>query len=101
MVDDALVMGKDARAAEHDALVAGSADPYYTQVKAGAYNEVRPAGAPCDAAIQDGCPQGRKLPMAGKIAMGVVISVVGLVIVAVAAYWVHVARSTSPASVKA
>lgn len=76
------------------ALVAGAGDPYYTQVRAGAYDEVRPRGAPCDAAVRTGC-SGPQLSRAGKIAMGTVVGVVGLVIVGLAAYWVYVARRAS------
>ncbi|KAI0824644.1 Six-hairpin glycosidase [Trametes gibbosa] len=69
------------------ALVRGAADPYYTLVRAGAYDEVRPAGAPCDAAVQDGCKRGG-LSTGGKIVIGVVVSVVGLTFLALGAYWV-------------
>ena len=74
------------------ALAAGAGDPYYTQVAAGAYARVRPAGAPSDAAVQDGCPDHSGLARAAKIAMGVVIGIVGLVFVALAAFWVYTAR---------
>ncbi|KAL7282221.1 hypothetical protein ACG7TL_003690 [Trametes sanguinea] len=53
------------------ALVRVAGDPYYTQVKAGAYGEVRPSGSPCDAAIQTGCKHSG-LSTGGKIAVGVV-----------------------------
>ncbi|KAI0771998.1 Six-hairpin glycosidase [Trametes elegans] len=69
------------------ALVRGDGDPYYTQVRAGAYEEVRPGGWPCDAAIQTGCKHSG-LSTGGKIAVGVVVSVVGVIIVALGAYWV-------------
>ena len=68
-------------------------DPYYTQVRAGAYDEVRPGGAPCDAAVQAGCGHGGGLSRGGKIAVGVVVGVVGLLIVGLGAFWVwHVRR---------
>ena len=76
------------------ALASGAGDPYYTSVAAGKYDAVRPAGAPCDAAIQDGCGH-RELPMAGKIALGVVVGVVGLVLAGTGAYWAYTARKHS------
>ncbi|KAI0356489.1 Six-hairpin glycosidase [Trametes cingulata] len=69
------------------ALVWGDSDPYYTQVKAGAYDEVRPSGWPCDAAVQKGCKRSG-LSTGGKIAVGVVVSVVGLILIAMGGYWV-------------
>ncbi|KAI0637947.1 Six-hairpin glycosidase [Trametes polyzona] len=69
------------------ALVRGAGEPYYTQVRAGAYDEVRPGGFPCDAAVQTGCKRGG-LSTGGKIAVGVVVSVVGLIIIGLAAFWV-------------
>ncbi|CDO74619.1 Glycoside Hydrolase Family 9 protein [Trametes cinnabarina] len=76
------------------ALVRGAGDPYYTQVKAGAYDDVRPSGFPCDAAIQTGCKRSG-LSTGGKIAVGVVVSVVGVIIIALGAYWVWRARRNS------
>ncbi|KAH9927154.1 Six-hairpin glycosidase [Epithele typhae] len=76
------------------ALVAGSGDPYYTRVAADAYAAVRPAGFPCDAAVRTGCSSGG-LSRAAAIAMGVVISVVGLTLIAVTAYWVRTAQRHS------
>ncbi|KAH9850026.1 Six-hairpin glycosidase [Lenzites betulinus] len=70
------------------ALVRGAGDPYYTTVKAGAYDEVRPSGAPCDAAVQDGCSKSGGLGKGGKIAIGVVVSVVGVLIISLGTYWV-------------
>jgi endoglucanase len=65
-----------------------TSDPHYTQLKEGEYAAHRPQGRPCDAS-QD-CSHGSgsvKLPRAGQIALGVIISVVGLVIVGLTAYW--------------
>ncbi|KAI0332432.1 Six-hairpin glycosidase [Cubamyces sp. BRFM 1775] len=76
------------------ALARGEGDPYYTQVKAGAYDDVRPSGWPCDAAIQTGCRH-TGLSKGGKIAVGVVVSVVGLVIIGLGAYWVWRSRRNS------
>ncbi|KAI9066402.1 glycoside hydrolase family 9 protein [Trametes sanguinea] len=76
------------------ALVRDAGDPYYTQVKPGAYNDVRPSGFPCDAAIQTGCKHSG-LSTGGKIAVGVVVSVVGLIIIGLGAYWVWRARRNS------
>ena len=74
------------------ALVSGTDDPFYTQVRAGAYDEVRPGGAPCDAAIQAGCRRGGGLSRAAMIAIAVVVTVVGLVLLGLGGYWVWSVR---------
>lgn len=74
------------------ALTRGDAgDPYCVRVRVGAYDEVRPGGAPCDDAIQDGCKSGG-LSRAAKIAIGVVVSVVGVVLVGLGVCWVVMSR---------
>jgi len=55
-------------------------DPFFTSLAAGEYDKVRPKSRPCDQAIQDGCA-GPQLPLVGKIVMGVVLGVVGLILV--------------------
>ncbi|KAG7449351.1 glycoside hydrolase family 9 protein [Guyanagaster necrorhizus] len=64
-------------------------DPYFTALQAGAY--VRPQGAPCDAAIKDGCGSNR-LSKGAIIAIAVCISVVGVVLVSLAAYYFLVVK---------
>ena len=54
-------------------------DPYYTRLKAGARDAKKPTGAPCDAAVKDGCIP--HMSTGKKIAMAVAVSIVGLVIV--------------------
>ncbi|KAJ7086757.1 glycoside hydrolase family 9 protein [Mycena epipterygia] len=54
-------------------------DPFFTSLQAGAYDKVRPSGQPCDAAISTGCG-GPTLPRAALIALAVILSVVGAVI---------------------
>ncbi|KIP09220.1 glycoside hydrolase family 9 protein [Phlebiopsis gigantea 11061_1 CR5-6] len=73
------------------ALVNGTGDPYYTQVQAGSYDEKRPKGAPCDAAISTGCPTGRNWRV-GKIVMGSVVSAVGVLVVSLGLYWILLER---------
>ncbi|KAJ7283780.1 glycoside hydrolase family 9 protein [Mycena rebaudengoi] len=68
-------------------ILDGSGDPFFTSLQAGAYDKVRPQGQPCDAAITAGCGGGRpKLPKAGLIAMVVILTVVGLMILGLA-FW--------------
>ncbi|CAE6408111.1 unnamed protein product [Rhizoctonia solani] len=55
-------------------------DPYFTRLQEGAYASVKPSGMPCDAMYP--CKGGRGgLSRAGTIALAVVLSVVGLLIV--------------------
>ena len=69
-----------------------SSDPFYTSLKPGAYDAVKPSGRPCDAAFP--CSFVNGLSTGGTIAMAVVISVVGLGILIVIAYWFRVYRKT-------
>ena len=77
------------------ALAAGAGDdPWYTQVQPGAYAAVKPSGAPCDAAVDTGCKNGPgHLSTGAKIAIAVVVTVVGLVLIGLAAYWWWTAKS--------
>lgn len=68
-----------------------SEDPFYTQLQDGEYERLRPQGRPCDAAIRDGC-SGPQLSMVGKIVMGVIVGVVGLVVVGLLAMYVMALR---------
>ncbi|KAJ7507664.1 glycoside hydrolase family 9 protein [Mycena galericulata] len=61
-------------------------DPFFTTLQAGAY--VRPGGEPCDAAISAGCG-GPSLPKPGMIALAVVLSVVGAVILGLLLWYIR------------
>ncbi|KAG8690787.1 hypothetical protein FRC11_009142 [Ceratobasidium sp. 423] len=54
-------------------------DPYFTRLQDGAYASVKPSGMPCDAMYH--CGSGHGLSRAGKIALAVVLSVMGLAII--------------------
>ena len=73
------------------ALVNGTGDPYYTQVQAGSYDEKRPSGEPCDAAVSAGCPAGGNWHV-GKIVMGAIVSAIGLFVVSLGLYWILLER---------
>lgn len=64
-----------------------SSDPYFTSLQVGAYSQ--PKGSPCDAAIP--CPL-PPLSWKVKVAIGVVIGVVGLIIVGLASYLLFAGR---------
>jgi endoglucanase len=79
-----------------------SADPFYTRLAAGAYAAKKPKGQPCDASTNCNPNGAPKLPLAGKIAIAVVVTVVGLVILGLAAWWVRtVRRNRGSSTVKA
>lgn len=61
-------------------------NPYYTTLTVGSYEDVRPAGYPCDNAVQTGCKKGG-LSQAAKIAIAVVVTVVALVLIGLSTYW--------------
>jgi len=63
-------------------------DPFYTSLKAGAYDKARPKGKPCDAAISDGCAGGH-LSTPITIALAVAVSAVGAAVLALLAFWVY------------
>ncbi|KAJ7179859.1 glycoside hydrolase family 9 protein [Mycena crocata] len=68
-------------------------DPFFTSLQAGAYDKVRPSGQPCDAAFSAGC-SGSKLPKAALIALAVILSVVGAVILSLSIWylWILIRR---------
>ncbi|KAF9008918.1 9 glycosyl hydrolase [Cyathus striatus] len=61
-------------------------DPFYTSLEAGAYEKVKPRGFPCDAVFREGCA-GPQMSTGGKIAMAVVIIIVGLVVFGLLTYY--------------
>ncbi|CAK5275709.1 unnamed protein product [Mycena citricolor] len=67
-----------------------TADPYFTRLQAGAY--VKPGGSPCDSAISGGCG-GPHLSKGAIIAMAVVLSVVGVVILGLLIWYIRSLRS--------
>lgn len=69
-------------------------DPFFTQLKAGAFDAVKPQGTPCDEAFP--CKTGHSLSKGAKIAIGVVISVVGLAIIGFCGYWYWTHRTYQP-----
>jgi len=69
-----------------------SNDPFYTSLQAGAYNARRPQGQPCDAAIQSGCSNSQ-LSKGAKIAIAVVVTVVGLLVIGMTTWYLCLLRS--------
>lgn len=63
-----------------------TSDPYFTSLKAGEYQKNKPQGTPCDAAFNN-C-ETHNLPTGAKIAIAVVVGVVGLVIVGLGIAWI-------------
>ncbi|KAI0091879.1 9 glycosyl hydrolase [Irpex rosettiformis] len=70
-------------------IVNGTGDPFYTTLQVGSYEERRPSGAPCDNAINSGCP-GSGSWRVGKIIMAVFVSVAGAVVFALLFFWLYV-----------
>ncbi|GLB33668.1 putative endoglucanase [Lyophyllum shimeji] len=63
-----------------------SNDPFYTSLEVGAYDKVRPQGRPCDPVFPDACGQ---LSKGGKIAVGVAVGVVGLIVFGLVAWYIY------------
>jgi len=68
-----------------------SQDPYYTKLEVGSYQNVRPGGFPCDAAISTGCSK-PGMSEGAKIAIAVVVTVVGLVVLVLGGSWIYIWR---------
>ncbi|KAJ8086466.1 hypothetical protein PM082_005289 [Marasmius tenuissimus] len=66
-------------------------DPFYTSLEDDAYAKAKPEGRPCDDAIQDGCSD-HSLSTGAKVAMAVVFTVVGLVIIGLLVWYFLVVR---------
>lgn len=73
-------------------IITDNSDPYYTQVTPGANLKVKPKGQPCDDAISAGCSRDR-LSLGGKIALGLVLGITGLVILGLLGVWLWAIRS--------
>ncbi|KAG6837971.1 hypothetical protein H0H93_008365 [Arthromyces matolae] len=71
-------------------------DPYFTSLEVGAYNKVKPKGFPCDGAFPHSCGL-PSLSKAGKIAMAVVITVVGLFISGLLVWYLYELKAAKSA----
>lgn len=60
-------------------VMTDTADPFFVSLKNGAYASKKPSGTPCDAAFP--CSSGGGLSKGGKVALAVVLSVVGCLII--------------------
>jgi endoglucanase len=76
---------------------ANALDPPYTALAAGAYAAKRPRGLPCDAVFSQECGP-PELPKSTKIAMGVVLTVVGLALIGGIGWWVYEIRKSGGAA---
>lgn len=66
-------------------------DPFFTSLPAGAYDKVKPQGTPCDEVFS--CSSGSGLSKAGRIALAVCLTVVGLLIIGLVAWYIRLLRS--------
>lgn len=57
-----------------------SSDPFFTRLQPGAFAALKPSGSPCDAAFN--CNSGSGLSKGAKVALGIVLSLIGCMIVA-------------------
>ncbi|TDL29611.1 family 9 glycosyl hydrolase [Rickenella mellea] len=72
-----------------------TSDPFFTSLKAGEYDARRPKGTPCDGAFP--CNSNSIFQKGGKIAMIVVLAVVGSVILGLFGYWMVLAFTNKKA----
>ncbi|KAF4602221.1 hypothetical protein EYR40_005426 [Pleurotus pulmonarius] len=81
------------------ASVAGgeNVDPYFTRLKGGEYERVKPTGKPCDAVFP--CDSEKTgLGRSGTIAIAVVLSSVGFIILGLLAWYVRTVRNRTTAT---
>jgi endoglucanase len=77
-------------------VLSDTSDPFFTLLQAGAYDKVKPTGLPCDAVFDDGCDNPH-LSKKATLAMALIITIVGLVIVGLATWYiVLLIRKPSP-----
>lgn len=74
-------------------------DTYFTQLQAGAYEKVKPKGQPCDSAIDAGC-EGSRLSKPATLAMAIIITVVGLIVIGLSAWYIFLLLKSRRASPK-
>ncbi|KAI0080651.1 Six-hairpin glycosidase [Panus rudis PR-1116 ss-1] len=71
-------------------------EPVFVSIEPGSYDRVKPKGTPCDAAVSSGCGI-HAFKSGGKIAMAVIVTVVGVVVLGLGSYWIYlVTRNSSP-----
>jgi endoglucanase len=68
-------------------VIGDTKDPYFTSLQAGAYDKVKPKGKPCDSAFKEGC-QGPRLGKKATLALAIVITVVGFIIVGLSIWYI-------------
>jgi len=71
-------------------VIRDTRDPFYTSLKAGEYNRVKPDGMPCDEAIHDGCRSG--LSKKARLAMGLTITIVGLIVLGLLGWYLYLVK---------
>ncbi|KAG5648678.1 hypothetical protein DXG03_000024 [Asterophora parasitica] len=74
----------------------GLNDPFFVNLTIGAYESSRPKGLPCDSAFPKGCA-GPHLSRGAKIAIGVVVTVVGLLIIGLLAWYLRTLKRSKTA----
>ena len=79
-------------------VIGDTKDPYFTSLQAGAYDKVKPKGKPCDAAFKEGC-EGPHMGKKATLALAIVVTVVGLVIVGLSAWYIILLVRSRPGKV--
>lgn len=77
-------------------VLSDTKDPFFTSLAAGAYDKVKPTGLPCDDAFDEGCDNSH-MSKGATLAMAIVITVVGLIIVGLSIWYISLLiRKRSP-----
>jgi len=74
-------------------VIGDTKDPYFTSLQAGAYDKVKPRGKPCDSAFKEGC-EGPHLGKKAMLALAIVITVVGLIVVGLSIWYIFLLLSS-------
>jgi len=79
-------------------VIGDTKDPYFTSLQAGAYDKVKPKGKPCDSAIKEGC-EGPHMGKKATLALAIVVTVVGLVIIGLSAWYIILLVRSRPGKI--
>ena len=76
-------------------VLSDTMDPFFTSLSAGAYDKVKPTGVPCDAVFNKGCDNPH-LSKKATIAIALVVTIVGLILVGLATWYIILLIRKSP-----
>jgi endoglucanase len=71
-------------------VMTNPSDPFFTSLQAGAYDQKKPGGKPCDAVFN--CRPGHHISKSAQIAIGVIVTIAGLAVFGLLGYCIWLMR---------